>query len=478
MNTKRQSDLGSLFSPRSIAIVGASANPAKMGHRYLNQLLQFGFEGKLYPVNPAGGTILGVPAYKSFRDLPPPVDYVISAIPAGQLPQLIQDCCGKGVRLLQLYTAHLGETEGGKGLEQQIVRMAHEAGIRILGPNCMGIYDPRRKLTFRLGWPREPGDVALIAQSAGHTAEAVYRAARRGLRFSKVISFGNAADINEVELLQYLAEDEQTKIIAAYIEGLKAPRLFRSALAAAAREKPVVVMKGGRTPAGQRATASHTGSLTSGDVLWQALMKHCGVAMASSIEELVDITLALHNLPVPGGVNVGAIGAGGGISVSIADECESRGLAVPPLPPDIVAQLKEMLGEDHRLVKNPVDTSVIFPAGYTHVELKRIFQLMAAHSGFHLFLVDAGEWNLDSPEEIARYRESMAAFREVARGLGKPVAIVIRPGGVPEEWRWRATLEAEGECLKDGLTIYPSMQRAANALAALVRYHRCRGGES
>lgn len=468
---KSSSDLAALFNPHSVAIVGASANPAKMGYRYLHQLIQFGFEGNLYPVNPAGGTILGLPAYKSFKDLPAPVDYVISAIPADQLPQLIQDCATKGVKLLQLYTAHLGETEGGKSLEQQIIKMARDAGIRILGPNCMGVYNPRNKLTFRLGWPKEAGDVGFISQSAGHTAEAVYRAARRGLRFSQVISFGNAADINEIDLLQYLAEDSNTRIIAAYIEGLKMPERFHQVLETTIRKKPVVLLKGGRTPAGRRATLSHTGSLSSGELLWSALMKQCGVVTASSIEELVDLTLAIHNLPQPKGVNVGAIGSGGGLSVSIADECESRGLVLPAFPPEIIARIQELLGKDSAMVKNPVDTSVIFPAGWTGSEVKRIFQLMVGHPDFHMFLVDAGEWSLDSPEELARFHELIEIFRDVAKGLGKPVVIVIRPGDTPEEWRWRATIEAEKECIRDGLTVYPSLSRAANALSRLVNFY-------
>ncbi|MBI4288447.1 MAG: CoA-binding protein [Chloroflexi bacterium] len=466
------SDLDSLFNPRSIAIVGASANPTKMGHQYLRQLLHFGFEGKLYPVNRSGGAILGVPVCRSFQDIPGPVDYVISAIPADQLPQLIRDSETKGVKLLQLYTAHLGETEQGKGLEAEIIGMARRAGIRILGPNCMGIYYPERKITFRMGWPREAGDVGLISQSAGHTAEAVYRAARRGLRFSKVISFGNAADINEVELLRYLADDADTRIIAAYVEGLKAPRLFHRALETAAKKKPVVIMKGGRTDAGKRATLSHTGSLTGGDVLWHSMVRQCGAVAVSSIEDLVDITLAIHSFPQPGGVNVGCIGAGGGVSVSIADECESRGLAVPPLPGSIVNEIRKLLGKDSSLVKNPVDTSVIYPAGWTETEVKRIFQFMGEHPDFHLFLVDGGEWPLDSPETLHRFHESMAVFREVARGMAKPVAIVVRPGDATEEWRWKATLEAEQRCIEDGLTVYPSIQRAANALTRLVGYYQ------
>ena len=475
---KSSNDLAALFNPHSIAIVGASANPAKMGHRYLHQLIQFGFEGNLYPVNPAGGFILGLPAYRSFKDLPAPVDYVISAIPANQLPQLIHDCASKDVKLLQLYTAHLGETEQGKDLEQQIIKMAGDAGIRILGPNCMGVYNPRTKLTFRLGWPKEAGDVAFISQSAGHTAEAVYRAARRGLRFSQVISFGNAADINEIDLLQYLAEDNNTTIIAAYIEGLKAPERFHQVLETTARKKPVVLLKGGRTPAGRRATLSHTGSLSSGDVLWSSLMKQCGVVAVSSIEELVDLTLAIHNLPQPKGINVGAIGSGGGLSVSLADECESRGLVLPAFPPEITAKIQELMGKDSAMVKNPVDTSVIFPAGWTGSEVKRIFQLMAEHPDFHMFLVDAGEWSLDSPEELPRYHELMDIFREVAKGLGKPAVIVTRSGDAPEEWRWQAAMEAESQCFRDGLTIYPSLPRAANALSRLVGSYNDRATNS
>lgn len=384
------SGLDFVFHPRSIAVVGASANPTKRGYAYVAQLRAIGYPGRLYPVNPKGGTILGLPVYPSIEAIPGEVDYVVSAVPAAQLPAVIEECARKGVKVLQLYTAHLGEA-GEVERERRIVEQARRAGIRLLGPNCMGVYSPRERITFRFGWSAPPGPVAFISQSAGHTAEVVYQGQVRGLGFSKVVSYGNAADIAESELLSYLARDPETGIIGAYIEGVKDASHFPAALREAARHKPVIILKAGRTPAGARATRSHTASLSGSDAVFAALLRQAGAIRADTIEDLVDLLVAFHFLKPPGGRNVAAIGAGGGGSVLASDELEAQGLGVPPFPPEVEARVKDIVRDDWSLIKNPVDTSVLFPAGYGFDELEAIFQSMAAHPPYHILLADAGD---------------------------------------------------------------------------------------
>jgi acyl-CoA synthetase (NDP forming) len=463
--------LETLLNPHSIAIVGASPNPVKQGYRYLQQLLEFHFKGKLYPVNRRGGTILGLEAYPSLNAIPGPVDYVISTIPAEEVPQLIKDCAQKGVRLLQLYTAQLAETgiPEQKKLEEQIVELAQRLGVRLLGPNCMGVYRPEIGLTFRYSPPREAGDIACIAQSAGHAGEMIYRGGLRGLRFSQVISYGNASDINEAELLEYFAYDAKTRIIAAYIEGVRSKQ-FASVLKAAARRKPVIVCKAGRTAAGARGAASHTSSLAGDYAVWKALVKQCRAIHVDSIDELIDTTVAFAKLPEPKGRNVGIIGSGGGGSILAADEFALNGFQVPLMPKEVLDEVKTFLGDDWMLVKNPLDNSVILPLGWGMDELKRIFATMAAHPTFQVLVGDAGEWYPETPADTPYYEATIGMLLEIRKSTDKPMALVLRPADHTEEWKWQRFLEQQQRCVTEGAAIFPSIARAAKALGNYAIY--------
>jgi acyl-CoA synthetase (NDP forming) len=467
--------LEALFNPSSIAVVGASADPRKQGHRYVRQLLEFGFKGRIYPINPRGGEILGLPVYTSIGAVPQPVDYVISTVPAEIVPPLIQDCQNKGVKLLHLYTAQLGETgiPERKRLEEQIAALARKAGIRLLGPNCMGIYHPKRGLTFRFTSPKVSGHVAFISQSAGHAAEVLYRGPLRGLAFSQIISYGNAVDINETELLAYLTEDTDTSIIAAYIEGVRSAD-FPKVLKSAAQRKPVIIFKVGRTQAGARAAASHTGSLTGNYAVWKGLVKQCGAIGVDSLEELIDTMIAFAKLPPPKGRTVGAIGSGGGGSILAADEFELNGMEMPPLPPELVEQLKTFIGDDWMMIKNPVDTSAVLPAGWGYEEIKRIFEMIARHPLYQILVGDAGEWRPDAPFEISDYQSMVDLLLNVRRSTEKPTAIVLRPADHTEEWRWQGFIEQQQRCVDEGAAIFPSVGRAARALGKFVEYHLAR----
>lgn len=469
---KTTSPLDSLFNPRSIAIVGASANPDKQGHRYLKQLLDFGFKGKIYPVNPQGKEILGLEVYPSVSVIPEPVDYVISTIPAEHVPQLIQDCARNGVKVLQLYTAQLGETgiPERKQLEEHIASLARQVGIRLLGPNCMGVYRPETGLTFRFVSAKAKGDVAFVSQSAGHAAEVMYRGSLRGLNFSKVISYGNAVDINETELLDYLAQDTDTRIIIAYIEGVRSPD-FPKVLKAVARRKPVIIFKVGRTEAGARAAASHTGSLAGSYAIWKGIMKQCRAITVESLEELMDTAIAFAKLPPPKGRNVGAIGSGGGGSILAGDEFELHGLRMPPMPQGVLDKVKTFLGDDWMMIKNPVDSSVVLPAGWGYEEIKRIFRIIAEHPLYQILLADAGEWRPDASFEVSDYQSLVGLFLEVRKVTEKPMAIVLRPADHAEEWKWRGFMEQQQRCVREGAAIFPSVACAARALGKFVNYH-------
>jgi acyl-CoA synthetase (NDP forming) len=286
---KTGASLDDIFHPRSVAIAGVSTQQpgfAGVGVGFLLSLMELGFPA-VYPVNPKYQEIEGLRCYRSVLDIDGPVDHVISSVPARIVPQLVEDCIAKGVRSVHFFTAGFRETGDDEmaDLEAQVVGRLTGADIRVFGPNCMGLYVPESKLAFMPGFPVESGPVGFISQSGGNAGEMVYTAAARGIRFSKVVSYGNASDIDESELLSYLATDTQTDVICAYIEGVKDGRRFFQALRQAASAKPAVVLKGGRTSAGSRAVMSHTASLAGSLEVFDSLCRQVNAVRVNSVEE-------------------------------------------------------------------------------------------------------------------------------------------------------------------------------------------------
>src|SRR5438132_10759589 len=252
-----------IFHPHSMAVVGASANPDTPGYDYVRSLQEFGYEGRTYPVNPKGGEILGLPVFASLRDVPSGVDYVISCIPNAYILDLVSDCAAAGVKALQLFTGRFSETgrADDAALEDRLQLTTREAGVRLIGPNCMGLLYPALGISFRTDMSRKSGPIGFLSQSGNLLFELPHFGESRGLRFSKAISYGNALDLNECDFLEYFAEDAETQVIGAYIEGVRDGRSFVSALKRASAQKPVVILKGGRTSAGGRTAVSHTAAL-------------------------------------------------------------------------------------------------------------------------------------------------------------------------------------------------------------------------
>ncbi len=352
-----------LFHPSSIAVVGVSSDLTKpnTGQRFIQGLTNAGYKGKLYPIGRSGGEIFGLRIDPSIKDVPDSIDYAISAIPAQCTPQLVADCATAGVKAIHMFTAGFSEIgdEEGKELESQIASIARQKGVRIIGPNCWGLYCPKTGLTWHKDFPKESGPVGFMAQSGGNSIQAVLEAAMRGVYFSKVISYGNACDLNESDFLEYLTDDSETKIITAYIEGVTDGRRFMEVLKRAANTKPVVIYKAGITEGGARAVASHTGAMAGSDRIWSSLLRQLGAIQAYSIEELIDIASLFTFMSPPKGKSVAVIGLGGGASVSAADACSKAGLTLPPLPAEIRQRLRDSCGSEAGYsFKNPVDISI------------------------------------------------------------------------------------------------------------------------
>jgi acyl-CoA synthetase (NDP forming) len=350
-----------LFRPRSIAVVGASSS-AGMGAGFLMALKEAGFSGELYPVNPKAERILDLRCYPRLREVPGEVDYVISSVPSAVVRDLVEDCAAKGVKAIHFFTAGFRETgdAGRTELEQEILRRTRELGLRVIGPNCMGLYCPEAGLSFMPGLSGEPGGVAMVTQSGANAGDFCRSGAVRGLRFSKVMSYGNGLDLDESDFLDYCAQDEATEIIAAYIEGLKDGRRFLAALRRAAAAKPVLILKGGRTEAGGRATVSHTGSLAGEMRVFDGACRQAGALRVEGMEELVDCAVAFRFVPRLAGARVGIVGIGGGNSVLAADAVAAAGLEVPPLPEETQRELAAFTPVAGTSVRNPVDTNVGF----------------------------------------------------------------------------------------------------------------------
>lgn len=351
--------LESLFHPRSIALVGIIISEQEHWTRtLLDALLEFKFKNPIYLVNPKGGKIHGLKVYRSLRDVPDDnIDYVISTVPAKAAPGLVEECSSKGVKAIHFCTAgfsETGEDEGGK-LEAELVKLSRKTGIRIIGPNCMGIYCPESRLSFNPVFSKESGPIGIISQSGGISNMLVTEAGWRGARFSKVISYGNACDLNESDFLEYLTADPATKIIGLYIEGIKDGNTFRRRLEEAAKKKVVVLLKGGVTKGGANAVASHTGSLAGAETTWDSLCRQLGVMRVHSVEEMADLLVTLVFMSIPAGNRAALIGIGGGASVIFADHLEKMGLTVPRLPSELINQIRTFTPPAGNMLMNPVD---------------------------------------------------------------------------------------------------------------------------
>ena len=459
----RQHDLDFLFHPNSLALVGITT--AETWHwtlTFLEGLLEIGFDRPLYLVNPKGGEIKGQKVYTSLKDVPGNIDYAIGLVNAQIAPKLVEECAEKGVKAIHFCTAGFSETgdEERVKLESELAEIARKKGIRILGPNCMGVYCPQSRLSFSPAFPKESGPVGVISQSGGNSIFLVRQAALRGVRFSKVISYGNACDINENDLLEYLANDAETKIIALYIEGIKDGIRFRKAMEKATKEKTVVLLKGGATEGGARAAAGHTAALSGSRTTWDALCKQLGIISVSSIEEMIDVLVTLLFLPLPKGRNAVLFGAGGGASVLIADEFGRRGVRVPPLPPDVIAQIREFTPIAGNILRNPVDYS----QAMTNLEgVVKTLGILSKWEGtdFIVTFVRTGQFTTSRISED-HLNLLMSRFSVKQGLLPKPVAMVLEPSILPKEAE--AILAAIRGCISAGLPVYYSFAAAANAI--------------
>ncbi|MGD2065175.1 MAG: CoA-binding protein [Dehalococcoidia bacterium] len=475
--------LGRLFSPSSVAVVGASSNPVSGGYQFTRFLIDHGFQGKLYPVNPTLNEIFRLKVYPRLTEIPEPsVDYVISCVPAESVLSLLEDCGKKNVKLVHLFTARLKETGRKKEtkLQNEIVKKARRLGIRVLGPNCMGVYYPKLGLSFNYELPMKSGPVGGFFQSGGGAGEFVRYAALRGVRFSKVISYGNASDIDGAELLNYFASDNETKVIASYIEGVKDGSRFAEALAMAAKQKPVIILKGGRGRAGAKLALSHTASLAGSISVWKAALRQYGAIMVSSFQELIDQVVAFTFLPPITGRRVIIAGGGGGKSMVSADVWEEEGFELPELSAGFRNKVKEKAPGLWDWIRNPIDFSLFQGTLMADANLS---EWLSDEVVYDLFVANLTQ---DDPLPNDIWEKALApnflpSILAIKRN-SKPLVCVIETGEIGLEemksWKWRAITETRRQVVDQGLAVFTTPQSAAQAIRRFVDYWVWRGNEN
>ena len=346
-----------LFEPKSIAIVGASSGNRTRANDVLEFTRAMGFAGPIYPIHPGAAEIDGLRAYRSFSDCPTEIDYAFVAIGAARVPELLASARGR-VRYAQIMASGFGETVEGEALNRRMLETARANGVRLIGPNCLGTYSPRGRLSYIRDCPAEPGSVGLISQSGGISTDMLRRGVQRGLRYSGVVSVGNCADLTPTELLEYFQADPSTRVIGLYLESLRDGRAFFEMLRRGDSSKPVVILKGARTGQGQRAALSHTGALAGDDRLWLALSRQTGVTLASTIDEFIDALITFQCVePSFDRATAGAflVGNGGGASVLAADTMARLGMPVREASPAIRDALAGLGLPAGTSIENPMD---------------------------------------------------------------------------------------------------------------------------
>ncbi|MCD6357464.1 MAG: acetate--CoA ligase family protein [Thermoproteales archaeon] len=447
-----------LLRPRTVAVIGASRNPRKIGHQVVKNLLEAGFPRNcVFPVNPNADEVLGLKCYPSVRDVPVPIDLAVIAIPAALVPKVLEDCGEKGVRAVAIITSGFKEV-GNVKAERELVEIARKYGFRILGPNIVGICDTVKRVnaSFCQGLPLK-GRIAFITQSGALAIALVGWTQLKGVGLSDLVSLGNKADLNEADFVEYFGQDPHTKVITAYLEGIEDGRRFMEVASKVSPIKPIIVLKAGRAERALGAIRSHTGSLAGSDAVVDAALEQCGVIRAPTFIELFDWAVALAELPLPKGENVVIVTNGGGAGVMATDAAEAYGVKLMDIPPDLAERLRRYM-PPFGSTFNPVDLTGMATKEWYKGAILELLKDNRVHAIAVLYCHTA----VTHPREIA---DAILEARREA-GVEKPIV---------------ASLIGGEECLNEierltseGVPSYESPEKAMAALGALFRYKRLR----
>jgi acyl-CoA synthetase (NDP forming) len=364
-----------IFSPRSVAVIGASDNPGKLGFHVMKSLTRGGYPGKIYPVNPGKNEILGIKTYPSLPQVPDTVDLSIIVLPAEQVLGIIKECRKKNVRGIVLITAGFKEIEDKRGetLQKEITELASQSNIKIIGPNTFGIVNLHLPLNasftpeFSL---LEKGAISFVSQSGGMSHLMAFLSLQNKVGFSKIIGLGNRCQVDFAEMVEYLLRDDQTKVIALYMEGIDFPKKLMEIVKKGNQKKPILAYKAGRSSTSDKASQFHTGSLAGKHEIYEGAFKQASILTVGSSEDLLDVAKALAMCPLPGGNKVAVLSGQAGPGMAACDVCEMGGLLIPPFSPKTQKRVDELL-PPLAIRTNPVDMG---PAWYDSAAIKGIVQ--------------------------------------------------------------------------------------------------------
>jgi acetyl coenzyme A synthetase (ADP forming)-like protein len=452
--TEPSDELDPVLNPSSVAVIGASSNPDKIGYKILKNIIDAGFSGAIYPINPRGGEILGLEAYTSVIDVPGEVDTVVVVVPSKFVPGVIEECAQKGVKGAVIISSGFKDIgPEGAELERQVLETATRGGIRIVGPNCQGVSNPVSG--FCATWPRisQVGNVAVISQSGSIALEVPSFLVDNHLGYSISIALGNKSDVDEADLISWLGRDDGTSVIAVYTEGTDEGGKLMKAIRDASANKPVLILKGGKTEAGRKAVLAHTGSLAGSTEVFKAAVSQCGGFCVESLQELLDTAKAFSMLPVPRGSNLLVVTSSGGAGILSSDASETVGLSMHTPSKDTVDRLKSVL-PDYCILRNPLDLT---GNALTEPNMYRdALEVMLESGEVDMVLVVFGD---PIPDTVELLREVV----EKAKKKGVPVAVNYMGGAEMQK-------DEIDSLQRNGIPVYPTPERAITALGYLNRY--------
>jgi len=460
-----------VFKPSSIAVIGASSDEKReKSTGWVGKLLEFGYGGKIYPINPNVKKILGLKAYPSLREVPESIDYTIISIPRDLVPDALKDCVAKDIKIAHIYSAGFKETNERRGLElqEEVKEIIRGKKIRVIGPNCMGVYSPSVGLTFDTRFPKETGSIAFISQTGVGGRRFLYLASGRGLRFRMAVSYGNGIDLNVTDFLEHAYADPKTEVSFIYLEGLREGQRFFHTLRECTKVKPVVILKAGLSESGAGAVGSHTASLCGTKKVWEALFKQTGAIHVESLEEAVDLLVGIRMIPEIKGRNIGLVGRGGGIGVISADMCEKEGLKVPQLSNETKERLAKIVAVTAGSgIRNPVEIGLGVDGVSEHYV--EGLEIVASDPEVDFIIT------FINPEDYIHYGiqgwvdDLSRALIEAKKRIKKPFCFVILQG--PSIEIFKVTLELQKKCQKENIASFTSMGSAIRTVSKIVAYH-------
>jgi acyl-CoA synthetase (NDP forming) len=473
MNQAQSISIAEMLEIRSVVIVGVSA---KLGYYWVHSMTQWSHDLKLWLVSKSGGEINGLKIFQSLSEVPESIDYAIIAVPYRAVPEVLKECAEKGAKGATIFTSGYSElgTEEGIKREQELSSLAKELGIRVFGPNCMGLMYPKLGFAFMPSVTRRAGNVGFISQSGGVIITTYTAGAEAGVGFSKIFSYGNSIDINPIELLDFFEHDTDTDVVGAYLEGTERGRDLLDSLIRVASKKPVVVLKGGRSNEGSRAVSSHTGALAGSNEMWDTAFKQANVTTVKTLEDLIATLSLFSKCPPPQSRNIGIIVISGGTSVVYTDLAIEHGLKVPKTSPETLEKLNPLIRDVGTSINNPIDLAADY---YNDDITKQVVSLSCADSRFDSIIMQADVHNIyqvskimDAEDLIQYLWEAMAkAGKQAMEKQKKPVLVVIPDVAYPEVRK-----EAWDIFMKENLPLFRNIREAVGALSRVCSYYERR----